>query len=173
MAVVVMVLAAMVPVITRSAEHQALRVHNIYEAHMVIQRDRPITIWGWAQTGHLVFVQFGQAKAQVIANVESGRREVTFPARPVNTIGQTLTMTSDHKTIVMENILIDDIWVMNGQSNMAFGLGKTYGADLDDPTYRAFLPAYETRIPGLHPLKKREHGVRAARWALNRIYHAL
>ncbi len=43
-------------------------------------------------------------------------------------------------------------------------------ADLTDPTNTAFLPAYEVQIPGLHPVKKQPHGVRAARWALNTIY---
>ena len=43
-------------------------------------------------------------------------------------------------------------------------------ADAGDPENTAFLPAYDVKIPGLHPSKKMEHGVRAARWALNRIY---
>jgi sialate O-acetylesterase len=43
-------------------------------------------------------------------------------------------------------------------------------ADLADPASTAFLPAHDVQIPGLHPFKKRPHGVRAARWALNRVY---
>jgi len=43
-------------------------------------------------------------------------------------------------------------------------------SDLEDPANTAFLPACDIQIPGLHPVKKRAHGVRAARWALNRIY---
>jgi sialate O-acetylesterase len=43
-------------------------------------------------------------------------------------------------------------------------------SDVEDPTNTAFLPGYEVQIPGLHPHKKRAHGVRAARWALNKIY---
>ena len=43
-------------------------------------------------------------------------------------------------------------------------------ADLKDPERAAFLPAYDVQVPGLHPGKKTEHGVRAARWAMNRIY---
>jgi sialate O-acetylesterase len=42
--------------------------------------------------------------------------------------------------------------------------------DLDDPEHTAFLPAYDIQIPGLHPAKKLDHGVRAARWALNQVY---
>jgi sialate O-acetylesterase len=42
--------------------------------------------------------------------------------------------------------------------------------DVGDPTNTAFLPAYDVQIPGLHPKKKQEHGLRAARWALCRVY---
>jgi sialate O-acetylesterase len=42
--------------------------------------------------------------------------------------------------------------------------------DLEDSTNTAFLPGHDIQIPGLHPHKKRAHGVRAARWALNKIY---
>jgi sialate O-acetylesterase len=43
-------------------------------------------------------------------------------------------------------------------------------ADVGDPENTAFIPAYDVRVPGLHPHKKREHGLRAARWALRSIY---
>jgi sialate O-acetylesterase len=43
-------------------------------------------------------------------------------------------------------------------------------SDLEDPTHTAFLPAYDIQIPGLHPRKKRAHGMRAARWALKQVY---
>jgi sialate O-acetylesterase len=43
-------------------------------------------------------------------------------------------------------------------------------SDLENPANMAFLPAYDIQIPGLHPAKKWAHGVRAARWALSRVY---
>jgi len=43
-------------------------------------------------------------------------------------------------------------------------------ADVGDAERTAFLPAYDVQVPGLHPKKKEEHGVRAARWALSRVY---
>jgi hypothetical protein len=43
-------------------------------------------------------------------------------------------------------------------------------ADVENPTNLMFLPAYDVKVPGLHPGKKREHGVRAARWAIAKIY---
>ncbi|UCC32236.1 MAG: hypothetical protein JSU86_08120, partial [Phycisphaerales bacterium] len=105
---------------------------------MVIQRDKPIVIWGWAETGHKVSVQFDEKKAEATADAGSGRWEVRFPARQADATGLKLTVTSGDETIEMDNILIGDVWVMNGQSNMAFGLRATYRADLEAAT--AHLP---------------------------------
>jgi len=134
----VIALSAVAPASTRAAESETLRVHNIFGSNMVIQRDRPITIWGWAETGRKVSVRLGEAQAEATAGGEAGRWEVTFPARQANATGRKLTVTSGDETIEMDNIVIGDVWVMNGQSNMAFGLGKTYRADME--TAAAHLP---------------------------------
>ncbi len=116
----------------------ALKTHGVFSSNMVIQRDKPIRIWGWAQAGRKVSVQFGREKAEATADSEAGRWEVTFSARQADATGQKLTVTSGDEAIEMENILIGDVWVMNGQSNMAFGLYKTYRADMEMAT--AHLP---------------------------------
>jgi sialate O-acetylesterase len=125
----------------------ALKTHGIFSSNMVIQRDKPITIWGWAETGRKVTVRFGETKAEAMASGEAGRWEVTFPARQADAAGLKLTVASGDDTIELENILIGDVWVMNGQSNMAFGLGKTYRADLETAT--AHLPLF--RRVGIAP----------------------
>ncbi len=109
----------------------ALRTHGIFTSNMVIQRDKPIVIWGWAAPGSKVAVQLGEMKAQATAGGGAGRWEVTFPAQPANALGQKLTVASGDEKIERDNILIGDVWVMNGQSNMAFGLGKVYEADME------------------------------------------
>ncbi len=115
----------------RSAENKALHVHRIFGSNMVIQRDKDIAIWGWAKPGRAVSVQFGDAKADATAASETGRWEVTFPAQPANAVGQRLIVTCGDEKIEMDNIVIGDVWVMNGQSNMGFSLGKTQEADME------------------------------------------
>ncbi len=131
-------LVTVTPATIRSAENGSLRVHNVFGSNMVIQRDKPITVWGWAETGQKVLVRFGTAKAESTADKREGRWEVTFSARQANATGQKLKVTSGDAIIEMDNILIGDVWVMNGQSNMAFGLAKTYRADME--TTAANLP---------------------------------
>lgn len=115
-----------------------LTTHRIFSSNMVIQRDKPITIWGWADPGHKVSIRFGEEKADTTANGEAGRWEVTIPAQTADSDGQKLVVNSGGQSIEMDNIVIGDVWVMNGQSNMAFGLAKTYRADLETAT--AHLP---------------------------------
>jgi len=108
-----------------------LKTHRVFSSDMVIQRDKPIVIWGWAESGQKVSVQFGEEKAKATADGESGRWEATFPARGADATGQKLTVVSGDQTIEMENIVIGDVWVMNGQSNMAWGLNGTLQADME------------------------------------------
>ena len=116
----------------------SLKVHGIFRSHMVLQRDKPITIWGWAPIGTEVIVMLGDRKGVSKAEGESGRWEVVFAAQPANTQGQMLVIQAGEQTMRMEDILIGDLWVMNGQSNMAFALKGVFEADLESAT--AHLP---------------------------------
>jgi len=130
----------------------ALKTHAIFSSHMVIQRDKPIKIWGWAKPGQTVTVKLGketaEAKVQPEAPVEVfglaedyaglGRWEVTFRSREASAEPTTLVVTGDDQKLVLEDILIGDVWVMSGQSNMAFPLGKVHGGDMESA--QAHLP---------------------------------
>jgi len=108
------------------ATAEPLKVHGIFRSNMVLQRDKPITIWGWAPAGSEVEITFGAESAKTKATGDEGRWEVVFDAQPANAKPQTLTVKSGDTDIILENILIGDVWVMNGQSNMAFALKAVY-----------------------------------------------
>lgn len=116
----------------------ALKVHGIFRSHMVLQRDKPITIWGWAPSGQEVSVALGELKGKATAAADSGRWEVVFDPQPANTRSQSLVVQAGDQSVRMEDIVIGDIWVMNGQSNMAFALRGVFEADLESAT--AHLP---------------------------------
>ena len=116
----------------------ALKVHGIFRSHMVLQRDKPIAIWGWAPVGTDVTVAFGDQKAVTKAAGDGGRWEVVFPAQTANTEGRSLVVQAGDNSVRMNDILIGDVWVMNGQSNMAFALKGVFEADLESAT--AHLP---------------------------------
>ena len=117
---------------------ESLKVHGIFRSNMVLQRDKPITIWGWAPVGSEVKVSFGAQSAKAKAAGDEGRWEVVFGAQPANAEPQTLTVRAGDATVVMDNILIGDVWVMNGQSNMAFALKAVYQSPFESA--QAHLP---------------------------------
>ena len=110
---------------------ESLKVHGIFRSNMVLQRDKPITVWGWAPAGTGVEVSFGKLSAKGDAVGDKGLWEVVFDAQSTNSQGQTLTVKAGDEVVVMENLLIGDVWVMNGQSNMAFGLRAVYEAEFE------------------------------------------
>ena len=110
---------------------ESLKVHGIFRSNMVLQRDKPITVWGWAPAGSDVSVSLGEQSATGKATGDAGRWEVVFESQPANADGQSLTVKTGDQTIEMDNILIGDIWVMNGQSNMAFALKAVYEAPFE------------------------------------------
>ena len=122
---------ALTPGRAGAADPGALRVHRIFGSNMVLQRDKPIVIWGWAAPGRAVTVQLGEEKAEAAAVAGTGRWEVTFPARPANATAQKLSVVCGDERVELDNVLIGDVWVMNGQSNMGFGLRHVQEADLE------------------------------------------
>ena len=109
-----------------SGAAEALKVHGIFRSNMVLQRDKPIAIWGWAPEGKDVEVSIGTLSAKGKASGENGRWEVVFDAQQANVNPQAITVKAGDESVKMDNILIGDVWVMYGQSNMAIGLKTIY-----------------------------------------------
>lgn len=131
LSVLVLLLAGLFSFDVQAAE--SLKVHGIFSSNMVLQRDKPIKVWGWAPEGTPVRVvaTFADKPAVTKAAGEGGRWEVTFSSQEANTKPQTITIIAGDEKVVLENLLIGDIWVMNGQSNMAWSLEKTLNQDIE------------------------------------------
>lgn len=113
------------------AQAEPLKLHAIFDSDMVLQRGKPIVIWGWAKPGDNVSVQLGKDKADAKAAADKGRWEVTFAAREASAEPQNLTVAAGSEKVEMGNIVVGDIWVMYGQSNMAFPLKQVTNKDTE------------------------------------------
>ena len=103
---------------------------NLFQSDMVLQRDRPIRIWGWAMPGETVTVAFvGQTQTAKAAADRSWK--VTFSAMLANCTPQEMVVKGRDKTLTLKNILIGDVWVLGGQSNMEFQIPKVDNGDLE------------------------------------------
>lgn len=93
-----------------------VKLPNIFSDNMVLQRDQPIHIWGWANAGEKIEVEFKEQKVKVKASKE-GTWEV-YLKESVYGGPYSLTVKGDFNLTVYKNVLVGDVWMCSGQSNM-------------------------------------------------------
>ncbi len=107
-----------------------LCLHNLFQSGMVLQRDKPIRIWGWAEPGEKVTVAFGD-HTQAATTAADRMWKAELPAMQANSEPQRMVVQGEAKKIELENIVIGDIWLLGGQSNMEFEIVKVDGGQLE------------------------------------------
>lgn len=96
-----------------------LRLAPVFGDNMVLQRDRPVHFWGSAIPGASVHITFGGVARVVRAEPDSSW-SVFFPARRAGATPLEARFESDGAVDVLKNLLIGDVWICSGQSNMEF-----------------------------------------------------
>jgi sialate O-acetylesterase len=105
------------------AVRPGLCVHNLFQSNMVVQRDKPIPIWGWAAPDEKVTVTFGGESRSSTAAADRSWK-VELPAMPASSESRAITVQGKDDSIEFTNILVGDVWLLGGQSNMEFELAK-------------------------------------------------
>jgi sialate O-acetylesterase len=102
-----------------------IRLPHVFGSHMVFQREKPLIIWGWATPGETVTVQLDTVSQTTQAN-DRGEWKVMLPAMQA---GGPYTLTvSGSSTIKYDDVMVGEVWLCSGQSNMEFGLGRVKNA---------------------------------------------
>jgi sialate O-acetylesterase len=118
----------------------------IFGNHVVLQRDRPVDIYGHAHPGEEVTVTLSGATQQAQAD-SAGRWRVALPAL---TAGgpHTLTARTSERQQSVDDVLIGDVWLCSGQSNMEFAVRNTLNAD-NEALHSANAGIRQVTIPRL------------------------
>lgn len=104
-------------VVTTRAE---VSLPAIFKDHMVLQRERPVPVWGWAEAGGTINVKFaGQVKTTKAD--KQGRWKVALDPLKASADPQNLTVSAKN-TVVVKNVLVGEVWLCSGQSNMAMNV---------------------------------------------------
>ena len=109
---------------------EGLCVSNLFQTHMVLQRDEPIRVWGWAAPGEEVTVRFSGGEQVVTAGADR-RWRVELPALPARSKPTEMIVKGSTETLVLDDVLVGDVWVLGGQSNMEFELAKVENGPLE------------------------------------------
>jgi sialate O-acetylesterase len=102
----------------------ALKLSGVFADDMVLQRDRPVRVWGWAEPGERVSVSFAGQERSVVTTV-TGRWQVTLDPMPASSEARDLTVQQGSigsQKKIISNVLVGDVWLCSGQSNMALTL---------------------------------------------------
>jgi sialate O-acetylesterase len=94
-------------------------VSPIFGDNMVLQRGKANTIWGWSEPGDHIQVQIGEQAASAIAGADR-RWQVTIQPPPAG--GPFTIKITGHETVELHNVLVGDVWLCGGQSNMGLPL---------------------------------------------------
>lgn len=102
-------------------ERGPLLLEGLFQDHAVLQRDRPIPIWGKALPGEQVTIEFAGSSVSTKAD-RSGRWTATLPARPAGGPHELVVSTPRGATRTVGDVMIGDVWLCSGQSNMEMGV---------------------------------------------------
>mgnify|MGYP001987383825 FL=1 len=103
-----------------------VKLPSVFGSNMVLQRDMPVPIWGWAEPGEEVKVTFGSTKKTVKADDEGHWRVVLKKLKASSRKrGKEMEIKGKNSSIVFQNVLIGDVWVGSGQSNMEWAVHQT------------------------------------------------
>lgn len=120
-----------------------LRAASLFTDHAVLQRGAPIPVWGWTTAGHTVIVTLDKATATATAGAQ-GRWSVRLPAHDAG--GPFTLAITDGKTLEFNDVMIGEVWLCSGQSNMALPLHRTdNGAAVADAAHDDGLRLFTVR----------------------------
>ena len=147
------------------AQDAALSVSGIFSDHMVLQRGKPVPVWGEAAPGTKVSVRFGDASAEAVADAD-GEWCATLPAMRARKESGTLAVRAAGGAggeAVFTDVLVGDVWLCGGQSNMELGFHGSLGAKEEAAKAADFPNVRNVKIEtcrAFHPVK----GVRCGKW---------
>ena len=120
---------------------------KILSSHMVVQREFPVHVWGMAGPGEQVSVSFrgqtrqttagpqGRWSLYLMPGAAGGPFQMTIEGRPASAGGDSASeaTAAAPQTITLDDVLVGDVWVASGQSNMEFLMRQAATADQDLP----------------------------------------
>lgn len=131
--------------------HAQIRLPKLISDHMVLQRDQPIKVWGWASPKEKITLQFDH-KTFKTTTTAAGKWEIALPAHAAGT-GYAMVLKGRNE-IRITDIAFGDVWLCSGQSNMVINMERVkerFPADIasaDYPDIRNFFVPTLTNLNG-------------------------
>jgi sialate O-acetylesterase len=133
-----------------AAQEAAPLLHPMFQDHGVLQRDRPIAVWGDAPAGERIEVTLAGRKVRTRAG-KDGHWRADLPAMPAGGPYELAVATRGGKSQRAEDIMVGDVWLCSGQSNMEYPVSGVLGAageigKANDPDLRLMTVEKKTSL---------------------------
>ncbi|MDP0491627.1 MAG: sialate O-acetylesterase [Verrucomicrobiota bacterium JB023] len=122
-----------------------------FQDGLVLQREKGADIWGWVRPGSPVTISFADRTWHTSA-APNGRWEITLDNLAASSEGRPLVITDEVGSATLNDVLVGEVWLGGGQSNMDFPLGWLPSPENDheiattnDPLLRVFVPVQQAR----------------------------
>lgn len=107
-----------------------VRPFHIFDNNMVLQRYKPVKVWGLSAPQEKVKIEFGGQVKSVVAN-KLGEWFVYLDPMPANAQPKDMKVSGKASSVRFTNVLVGDVWILGGQSNMEFDLARIYHGDVE------------------------------------------
>lgn len=147
-----LVLAFLLAIYSQSQRASAeVRLPGFFTNHMVLQQQMKIKVWGWADAGEQIEVSIGNSRGVTKATLD-GKWEIELPAMDGSYQVHTLTVKGSN-TITLNDILIGEVWLCSGQSNMEWTVRSSSNAatEIAEANYPAIRHIKIGRKPNTVP----------------------
>lgn len=111
------------PILSSQAD---VRVPHVLGDNMVLQREKPVPVWGWADAGEAVTVSFNGQTVQTVA-ADDGKWMVTLQPMDAKAEPGAVVIKGNNE-LRLENVLVGEVWLCSGQSNMEFAVNSSVNA---------------------------------------------
>ncbi len=138
-------------------------MYAIFGDHMILQRDKPVKIWGGAKSGDHVSVVLGRVKGSATAD-KNGNWLINLPAFIAGGPYDLIVKTKN-ETKVFSDVLFGEVWLCSGQSNMEFKVSQAINAKYE--IHRANNPLIrEVSIPKKLSLQQEQY-IDSTQWIIS------
>jgi len=105
-----------------------VKLPSQFSTGMVLQQGKPVPVWGWANAGAKVSVAFAGQEKSATADGD-GKWTVTLDALKTATTPGTMTVTAGDDEVKLDDVLVGEVWICSGQSNMEWTVGGCNSPD--------------------------------------------
>jgi len=133
-----LVVLALFSILAQPCSAAGFSVASIFSDGAVLQRGEPVPVWGWADPGATVAVEFTGQKKSTVADT-NGRWQVKLDAMQALNTGQKMVVVCGDESKTINDVVVGEVWFCSGQSNMTVWLGFLVESPVKEKRYQPIV----------------------------------